>query len=72
MHEDGGPRQGAHHATQWLPGEVVKDRYATQGSSEAQSGQYGLRLGAPNVVTGGHLAVWVEGAPMLDGHVEPA
>lgn len=70
--EDGWPGQGSYHTNQWLPGEVVTDRYAIQVPGDARPGEYVLRLGTYDAGTGERLFVWVGDNQMPEGYVELA
>ena len=70
--EDGWPGQRSYHTNQWLPGEVVTDRYAIQVPGDARPGEYVLRLGTYDAGTGERLLVWVGDSQMPEGYVELA
>jgi len=68
--QDGWPRQGTHHTSQWLPGEVVKDQYTIQVPADALAGTYTLRVGMYDAGTGDRLLTTVDGKTIPERYVE--
>lgn len=66
--QDGWPRQGMHHTSQWLPGEVVEDHYTIQVPLDTPPGEYALRVGMYDADTKERLLVAVDGQPVPDRH----
>jgi hypothetical protein len=67
--QDGWPRGGTYHTSQWLPGEVVEDQYSIEIPADAPAGEYVLRVGMYDAATKERLLIAVDGTTVPEGYV---
>jgi len=67
--QDGWPQQGTYHTSQWLPGEIVEDRYTIQVPLDTPPGAYTLQVGMYDADTEERLLVLVDDQPVPERYV---
>jgi 4-amino-4-deoxy-L-arabinose transferase-like glycosyltransferase len=68
---DGIPDGGRNPTNEWVPGEIIVDRYEMPVSADSELGQYGLRVGMYDATTGERLPVRDAVGNLLSGDYIP-